>query len=153
MVENSAIIGRAKSASTCSFIGRCLTSGYERIAAKTCVRITGFAYPSSHAKVYIARKGSRRSAELRDAKNVATSEFEEATSCSQKVLAMVDFPVPASPASQYIQNADVSSLAHASISSRTSMRVSFRQPVGETRESYRAAETGFRDSRVSMCSH
>jgi hypothetical protein len=79
-------------------------------------------------------KGSWRSAEFRDAKNVARRVCGPATR-SQNVFAMVDLPVPAKPANQKIDMLGDRSLAQDSIFSSTSVRVFSRQPEGDERES------------------
>jgi hypothetical protein len=70
----------------------------------------------------------------------------------QNVLMMVDFPVPARPASQKIDmdgDEDDGTASQERISLRTSSRVFSRQPSGESRELYRAAYIGLRLLRVS----
>jgi hypothetical protein len=65
---------------------------------------------------------------------------------------IVDFPVPASPASQKIDmddEGDDESASQESIELRTSSRVFSRQPFGESRELHRAEDTGFRSLSVS----
>jgi hypothetical protein len=60
---------------------------------------------------------------------------------------IVDFPVPASPASQKIdidedEEDEDESASQESIELRTSSRVFSRQPTGDSRELYRAEDTG-----------
>jgi hypothetical protein len=79
-------------------------------------------------------KGSRRSAEFRDANHVVTMYVPLLTR-SQNVFVMVDLPVPARPASQKMEREDAGSAAQASMALKTSSRVFSRHPVGEVRES------------------
>jgi hypothetical protein len=93
-------------------------------------------------------------AEFRDAKKLARRNFSSPLTRWQNVLAIVDFPVPARPASQKTEmdedeDEDGGSATQESIAERTSLRVSSRQPSGESRELYCADDTGLSLSSFS----